>query len=99
MSIKAYKTVKKYSPDCISKKVLLDEEVFNIDYDFEILEVFKNYGVMYTNEDNLGEMEISRKNIELALKDDISDDTKLVLNGMLNDLIKNDEDWFLVTTL
>ena len=54
---------------------------------------------MYTNEDNLGEMEISRKNIELALKDDISDDTKLVLNGMLNDLIKNDEDWFLVTTL
>ena len=99
MSIRAYKTIKKCSPNCISKKVLLDEEVFNIGYDFEILVIFKNYGMVYTNENNLGEMEISKQNIKRALKDNIGDYAKSVLNCMLDDLIKNNEEWFVVTTL
>ncbi len=98
MSIRAYKTIKKYSKDNISKKILLNKEVFTFN-DTEILEVFQKYGVMYTNEDNLGEMEISRENIEYVLNKNISNNTKLILNEMLNDLNKTNEEWFLVTTL
>ena len=98
MTIRAYKTIKEYSKDNISKKILLNNEVFTFN-DAEILEVFQKYGVMYTNEDNLGEMEISRENIEYVLNKNISNNTKLILNEMLNDLNKTNEEWFLVTTL